>query len=150
VSVGVGMCILYGSDVGLPLPNQHTHIQGWYLLFFLIQTFLPQKEKFMWYLTKFLEHHFSSPCSVMASYAQQCARLVDRVLECGPRECRPSQMELQVFLSNCAHTPHTLSAVLKTHVYLSDGSTQASSSCPAVSMYQLTVLTVGNGWCVSS
>ena len=84
----------------------------------------------MWYLTAFLERHSSSPCPVVASYAQQCARLVDRLLESGPREYRPSQAELQGFLSHCAHSPHTLCAVLKTPVYLSDGSTQASGSCP--------------------
>ena len=110
--------------------HTHTHTQqGWYLLYLLIQTFLPQKSKFLWYLTTFLKYHASSPHSNMASYARECTQLIDKGSENGTRECRPSQMELQVYLSHCAHSPSSLCVMLKVPVYLVDGAVQVGSRC---------------------
>lgn len=105
-------------------PSSLVVLQGWFLLFLLVQYFLP-KRKFFWYLQVFLERQFSSLHPGITEYVRQCEVAVTRTQENGPRECRPSKFELKAMLSQNIHLPSALQTkVISVAMSLMDGTRQ--------------------------
>ena len=104
-------------------PTSPIVLKGWLLLLLLILFFLPSR-KFFWYLQMFLEMHFSHHPTI-AEYAKKCQSAIARTQANGPRETRPSKVELKALMSADIHRPFSFPAKpLSIHVHLMDSSVQ--------------------------
>ncbi|NXI97312.1 PKHH1 protein, partial [Psophia crepitans] len=93
-------------------PQNHSVIQCWQLLALCAPLFLPQHH-FLWYIKQHLQRH-ADPRSEIGKYAIYCQRSVDRTVQTGEREARPSRMEIvSILLRNPYH--HSLPFSLPVH-----------------------------------
>ncbi|KAM7156159.1 pleckstrin homology domain-containing family H member 1 isoform 1-T2 [Molossus nigricans] len=83
-------------------PQKHSLTQCWQLLALCAPLFLPQHH-FLWYIKQQLQRH-ADPGNETGQYATYCQRAVERTLQAGEREARPSRMEVvSVLLRNPFH-----------------------------------------------
>ncbi|KAM6073742.1 pleckstrin homology domain-containing family H member 1 [Chlamydotis macqueenii] len=93
-------------------PRNHSVIQCWQLLALCAPLFLPQHH-FLWYVKQHLQRH-ADPRSEIGKYAIYCQRSVDRTVQAGEREAKPSRMEIvSILLRNPYH--HSLPFSIPVH-----------------------------------
>ncbi|XP_062432688.1 pleckstrin homology domain-containing family H member 1 [Rhea pennata] len=93
-------------------PQNHSVIQCWQLLALCAPLFLPQHH-FLWYIKQHLLRH-ADPRSEIGKYAIYCQRSVDRTVQAGEREAKPSRMEIvSILLRNPYH--HSLPFSIPVH-----------------------------------
>ncbi|XP_048831202.1 pleckstrin homology domain-containing family H member 1 [Brienomyrus brachyistius] len=93
-------------------PNNYSLTQCWQLLSICVALFLPQQH-FLWYLKQYLQRH-ADPRSEVGKYVVYCQRSVERTLQNGEREAKPSRMEiLSILLRNPYH--HSLPFSIPVH-----------------------------------
>uniref|UniRef100_A0A672Q246 Pleckstrin homology domain-containing family H member 1 n=1 Tax=Sinocyclocheilus grahami TaxID=75366 RepID=A0A672Q246_SINGR len=86
--------------------------QCWQLLSLCVALFLPQHH-FLWYLRQYLQRN-ADPRTEVGKYAVYCQRSVERTLQNGEREAKPSRMEiLSILLRNPYH--HSLPFSIPVH-----------------------------------
>ncbi|XP_044087798.1 pleckstrin homology domain-containing family H member 1 [Neovison vison] len=94
-------CQLMKQTSGRP-PQKCSLIQCWQLLALCAPLFLPQHH-FLWYVKQQLQRH-ADPRNETGQYATYCQRAVERTLQTGEREARPSRMEVvSILLRNPFH-----------------------------------------------
>ncbi|XP_051775721.1 pleckstrin homology domain-containing family H member 1 isoform X2 [Erpetoichthys calabaricus] len=93
-------------------PHNYSLIQCWQLLSLCVALFLPH-QRFLWYLKVYL-HRCADPKSEVGKYAIYCQRSVERTLQNGDREAKPSRMEIMsILLRNPYH--HSLPFSIPVH-----------------------------------
>uniref|UniRef100_A0A8C2YF41 Pleckstrin homology, MyTH4 and FERM domain containing H1 n=1 Tax=Coturnix japonica TaxID=93934 RepID=A0A8C2YF41_COTJA len=93
-------------------PQNHSVIQCWQLLALCAPLFLPQHH-FLWYVKQHLQRH-ADPRSEIGKYAIYCQRSVERTVQTGEREAKPSRMEIvSILLRNPYH--HSLPFSIPVH-----------------------------------
>ncbi|KAF6715316.1 Pleckstrin homology domain-containing family H member 1 [Oryzias melastigma] len=93
-------------------PHNHSLTQCWQLLSLCAALFLPQQH-FLWYLRQYLQHNADTRTEV-GKYAIYCQRSLERTLQNGEREARPSRMEIiSILLRNPYH--HSLPFSIPVH-----------------------------------
>ncbi|XP_053923930.1 LOW QUALITY PROTEIN: pleckstrin homology domain-containing family H member 1 [Cuculus canorus] len=93
-------------------PQNHSLIQCWQLLALCAPLFLPQHH-FLWYTKQHLQRH-ADPRTEIGKYAIYCQRSVDRTVQTGEREAKPSRMEIvSILLRNPYH--HSLPFSIPVH-----------------------------------
>nr|XP_014347011.1 PREDICTED: pleckstrin homology domain-containing family H member 1 [Latimeria chalumnae] len=93
-------------------PQNYSLIQCWQLLALCAALFLPQ-HCFLWYLKLHLQRH-ADPRNEIGKYAIYCQRSVERTLQNGDREAKPSRMEvMSILLRNPYH--HSLPFSIPVH-----------------------------------
>ncbi|XP_015182968.1 PREDICTED: uncharacterized protein CG43867 isoform X2 [Polistes dominula] len=91
-------------------PAQYVLIQGWQLLSMAVSLFLPRNNRLLWYLKLHLQRNADSKTEC-GKYAAYCERALERTLQNGGREVKPSRMEvLSIFMKNPFHhsLPHSI------------------------------------------
>ncbi|XP_054469805.1 pleckstrin homology domain-containing family H member 1 [Anoplopoma fimbria] len=93
-------------------PHNYSLTQCWQLLSLCVALFLPQQH-FLWYLKQYLQRN-ADPRSEVGKYAVYCQRSVERTLQNGEREAKPSRMEIvSILLRNPYH--HSLPFSIPVH-----------------------------------
>ncbi|MBN3311931.1 PKHH1 protein, partial [Atractosteus spatula] len=93
-------------------PQNYSLIQVWQLLSVCVALFLPQHH-FLWYLRVYLQRH-ADPRNEVGKYAIYCQRSVERTLQNGDREAKPSRLEIMsILLRNPYH--HSLPFSIPVH-----------------------------------
>uniref|UniRef100_A0A8C5LKQ7 Pleckstrin homology domain containing, family H (with MyTH4 domain) member 1 n=1 Tax=Jaculus jaculus TaxID=51337 RepID=A0A8C5LKQ7_JACJA len=93
-------------------PQKYSLMQCWQLLALCAPLFLPQHH-FLWYVRQQLQRH-ADPRNETGQYATYCQRAVERTLQTGEREARPSRMEVvSILLRNPFH--HSLPFSIPVH-----------------------------------
>ncbi|XP_051502731.1 pleckstrin homology domain-containing family H member 1 [Myxocyprinus asiaticus] len=93
-------------------PHNYALTQCWQLLSLCVALFLPQHH-FLWYLRQYLQRN-ADPRNEVGKYAVYCQRSVERTLQNGEREAKPSRMEvLSILLRNPYH--HSLPFSIPVH-----------------------------------
>uniref|UniRef100_A0A671Z0W7 Pleckstrin homology domain containing, family H (with MyTH4 domain) member 1 n=1 Tax=Sparus aurata TaxID=8175 RepID=A0A671Z0W7_SPAAU len=93
-------------------PHNYSLTQCWQLLSLCVALFLPQQH-FLWYLRQYLQRN-ADPRSEVGKYAVYCQRSVERTLQNGEREAKPSRMEIvSILLRNPYH--HSLPFSIPVH-----------------------------------
>ena len=88
-------------------------VQGWQLLALAVSLFAPKNNKLLWYLRLHLRRNADSKTE-MGKYASYCQRALERTLQMGPRDAKPSRMEvLSILLKNPYH--HSLPHAIPVH-----------------------------------
>ncbi|KAL0602196.1 Pleckstrin homology domain-containing family H member 1 [Plecturocebus cupreus] len=94
-------------------PQKYSLMQCWQLLALCAPLFLPQRH-FLWYVKQQLRRH-ADPRNETGQYATYCQRAVERTLQAGEREARPSRMEVvSILLRNPFH--HSLPFSIPVHL----------------------------------
>ncbi|KAF0289062.1 uncharacterized protein FJT64_012623 [Amphibalanus amphitrite] len=94
-------------------PAPHVFVQTWQLLALAVSLFVPKNNKLLWYLKLHLQRH-ADPKTETGKYAAYCQRALERSLEKGGRQARPSRMEvLSILLKNPYH--HSLPHAIPVH-----------------------------------
>uniref|UniRef100_A0A1A8MR31 Pleckstrin homology domain containing, family H (With MyTH4 domain) member 1 n=1 Tax=Nothobranchius pienaari TaxID=704102 RepID=A0A1A8MR31_9TELE len=94
-------------------PHNHSLTQCWQLLSLCVALFLPQQH-FLWYLRQYLQHN-ADPRTEVGKYAVYCQRSLERTLQNGEREAKPSRMEIvSILLRNPYH--HSLPFSIPVHL----------------------------------
>uniref|UniRef100_A0A3P9PE31 Pleckstrin homology domain containing, family H (with MyTH4 domain) member 1 n=1 Tax=Poecilia reticulata TaxID=8081 RepID=A0A3P9PE31_POERE len=93
-------------------PHNYSLTQCWQLLSLCVALFLPQQH-FLWYLRQYLQHN-TDPRTEVGKYAVYCQRSLERALQNGEREAKPSRMEIvSILLRNPYH--HSLPFSIPVH-----------------------------------
>ncbi|KFO24191.1 pleckstrin homology domain-containing family H member 1 isoform X1 [Fukomys damarensis] len=93
-------------------PQKYSLMQCWQLLALCAPLFLPQHH-FLWYVKQQLQRH-ADPRNETGQYATYCQRAVERTLQTGEREARPSHLEVvSILLRNPFH--HSLPFSIPVH-----------------------------------
>ncbi|XP_048969240.1 pleckstrin homology domain-containing family H member 1 isoform X3 [Canis lupus dingo] len=93
-------------------PQKYSLVQCWQLLALCTPLFLPQHH-FLWYVKQQFQRH-ADPRNETGQYATYCQRAVERTLQAGEREARPSRMEVvSILLRNPFH--HSLPFSIPVH-----------------------------------
>ncbi|XP_016044939.1 pleckstrin homology domain-containing family H member 1 [Erinaceus europaeus] len=93
-------------------PQKYSLVQCWQLLALCAPLFLPQHHV-LWYIKQQLQRH-ADPRNETGQYATYCQRAVERTLQTGEREARPSRMEVvSILLRNPFH--HSLPFSIPVH-----------------------------------
>uniref|UniRef100_A0A673K1F2 Pleckstrin homology domain-containing family H member 1 n=1 Tax=Sinocyclocheilus rhinocerous TaxID=307959 RepID=A0A673K1F2_9TELE len=93
-------------------PHNYALTQCWQLLSLCVALFLPQHH-FLWYLRQYLQWN-ADPRTEVGKYAVYCQHSVERTLQNGEREAKPSRMEiLSILLRNPYH--HSLPFSIPVH-----------------------------------
>ncbi|KAM6961216.1 pleckstrin homology domain-containing family H member 1 [Aplochiton taeniatus] len=93
-------------------PHNYSLAQCWQLLSVCVALFLPQQH-FLWYLRQYLQRH-ADPKNEVGKYAVYCQRSVERTVQNGEREAKPSRMEIvSILLRNPYH--HSLPFSIPVH-----------------------------------
>ncbi|XP_068195586.1 pleckstrin homology domain-containing family H member 1 [Antennarius striatus] len=93
-------------------PHSYSLTQCWQLLSLCVALFLPQQH-LLWYLRQYLQRN-ADPRSEVGKYAVYCQRSVERTLQNGEREAKPSRMEIvSILLRNPYH--HSLPFSIPVH-----------------------------------
>ncbi|XP_025864231.1 pleckstrin homology domain-containing family H member 1 isoform X3 [Vulpes vulpes] len=94
-------------------PQKYSLVQQcWQLLALCTPLFLPQHH-FLWYVKQQFQRH-ADPRNETGQYATYCQRAVERTLQAGEREARPSRMEVvSILLRNPFH--HSLPFSIPVH-----------------------------------
>ena len=88
-------------------------VQGWQLLALAVSLFAPRNNRLLWYLRLHLKRNADTKTE-MGKYASYCQRALERTLQMGPREAKPSRMEvLSILLKNPYH--HSLPHAIPVH-----------------------------------
>ncbi|XP_068437157.1 pleckstrin homology domain-containing family H member 1 [Clinocottus analis] len=100
--------------------TQHNYslTQCWQLLSLCVALFLPQQH-FLWYLREYLERNADTRSEV-GKFAVYCQRSVERTLQNGEREAKPSRMEIvSILLRNPYHhsLPFSIPVHFMNHTY---------------------------------
>ncbi|XP_018342452.1 PREDICTED: uncharacterized protein CG43867 isoform X2 [Trachymyrmex septentrionalis] len=94
-------------------PAQYVLIQGWQLLALAVSLFLPKNNRLLWYLKLHLQRNADSKTEC-GKYAAYCERALERTLQNGSREVKPSRMEvLSILMKNPYH--HSLPHAIPVH-----------------------------------
>ncbi|XP_011297112.1 uncharacterized protein CG43867 isoform X2 [Fopius arisanus] len=94
-------------------PAQYVLVQGWQLLALAVSLFLPRNNRLLWYLKLHLQRNADSKTEC-GKYAAYCERALERTLQNGGREVKPSRMEvLSILLKNPYH--HSLPHAIPVH-----------------------------------
>ncbi|XP_025160346.1 uncharacterized protein CG43867 isoform X2 [Harpegnathos saltator] len=94
-------------------PAQYVLIQGWQLLALAVSLFLPRNNRLLWYLKLHLQRNADSKTEC-GKYAAYCERALERTLQNGSREVKPSRMEvLSILMKNPYH--HSLPHAIPVH-----------------------------------
>lgn len=105
-------CQLIKQTNGRRTPHNYSLTQCWQLLSLCVALFLPQQH-FLWYLRQYLQRN-ADPRSEVGKYAVYCQRSVERTLQNGEREAKPSRMEIvSILLRNPYH--HSLPFSIPVH-----------------------------------
>ncbi|XP_026825796.1 uncharacterized protein CG43867 isoform X2 [Ooceraea biroi] len=95
-------------------PAQFVLIQGWQLLALAVSLFLPKNNRLLWYLKLHLQRNADSKTEC-GKYAAYCERALERTLQNGGREMKPSRMEvLSILMKNPYH--HSLPHAIPVHL----------------------------------
>lgn len=100
-------------------PPQFAFFQGWQLLALAVSLFVPKNNKLLWYLKLHLQRNSDSK-SDCGKYAAYCERALERTIQNGGREVKPSRMEvLSILLKNPYHhsLPHSIPVHLLNGTY---------------------------------
>ncbi|XP_031703813.1 pleckstrin homology domain-containing family H member 1 [Anarrhichthys ocellatus] len=93
-------------------PHNYSLTQCWQLLSLCVALFLPQQH-FLWYLRQYLQRN-ADPRSEVGKYAVYCQRSMERTVQNGEREAKPSRMEIvSILLRNPYH--HSLPFSIPVH-----------------------------------
>ncbi|XP_047201927.1 pleckstrin homology domain-containing family H member 1 isoform X1 [Girardinichthys multiradiatus] len=93
-------------------PHNYSLTQCWQLLSLCVALFLPQQH-FLWYLKQYLQHN-ADPRTEVGKYAVYCQRSLERTLQKGEREAKPSRLEIvSILLRNPYH--HSLPFSIPVH-----------------------------------
>uniref|UniRef100_A0A3B3VBW6 Pleckstrin homology domain containing, family H (with MyTH4 domain) member 1 n=1 Tax=Poecilia latipinna TaxID=48699 RepID=A0A3B3VBW6_9TELE len=98
-------------------PHNYSLTQCWQLLSLCVALFLPQQH-FLWYLRQYLQHNADPRWELIPTevgkYAVYCQRSLERALQNGEREAKPSRMEIvSILLRNPYH--HSLPFSIPVH-----------------------------------
>ncbi|XP_041827508.1 pleckstrin homology domain-containing family H member 1 isoform X2 [Melanotaenia boesemani] len=99
-------------------PHNYSLTQCWQLLSLCVALFLPQQH-FLWYLRQYLQHN-ADPRTEVGKYAVYCQRSLERTLQNGEREAKPSRMEIvSILLRNPYHhsLPFSIPVHFMNHTY---------------------------------
>ncbi|XP_055545921.1 uncharacterized protein CG43867 isoform X5 [Wyeomyia smithii] len=95
-------------------PPAYTFIQGWQLLSLAVSLFVPKNSRLLWYLKLHLSRNADSKTEC-GKYAAYCERALERTMQNGDRETKPSRMEvLSILLKNPYH--HSLPHAIPVHM----------------------------------
>ncbi|XP_063217815.1 uncharacterized protein CG43867 isoform X3 [Bacillus rossius redtenbacheri] len=95
-------------------PPGFVFLQGWQLLALAASLFVPRNSRLLWYLKLHLHRNADSK-SECGKYAAYCERALERTLQNGGREAKPSRMEvLSILLKNPYH--HSLPHAIPVHM----------------------------------
>ncbi|XP_050082258.1 uncharacterized protein CG43867 isoform X3 [Anopheles aquasalis] len=95
-------------------PPTYTFIQGWQLLALAVSLFVPKNSRLLWYLKLHLSRNADSKTEC-GKYAAYCERALERTMQNGGRETKPSRMEvLSILLKNPYH--HSLPHAIPVHM----------------------------------
>ncbi|XP_037914351.1 uncharacterized protein CG43867 isoform X5 [Hermetia illucens] len=95
-------------------PPAYTFVQGWQLLSLAVSLFVPKNNRLLWYLKLHLSRNADSK-SETGKYAAYCERALERTIQNGGRETKPSRMEvLSILLKNPYH--HSLPHAIPVHM----------------------------------
>ncbi|XP_055641142.1 uncharacterized protein CG43867 isoform X4 [Toxorhynchites rutilus septentrionalis] len=95
-------------------PPAYTFIQGWQLLALAVSLFVPKNNRLLWYLKLYLLRNADSKTDC-GKYAAYCERALERTMQNGGRETKPSRMEvLSILLKNPYH--HSLPHAIPVHM----------------------------------
>ncbi|XP_065095489.1 uncharacterized protein CG43867 isoform X7 [Ochlerotatus camptorhynchus] len=95
-------------------PPVYTFIQGWQLLSLAVSLFVPKNNRLLWYLKLHLSRNADSKTEC-GKYAAYCERALERTMQNGGRETKPSRMEvLSILLKNPYH--HSLPHAIPVHM----------------------------------
>ncbi|XP_044728527.1 uncharacterized protein CG43867 isoform X4 [Chrysoperla carnea] len=95
-------------------PPTYSFVQGWQLLALAVSLFVPKNNRLLWYLKLHLQRNADSK-SECGKYAAYCERALERTLQNGGREVKPSRMEvLSILLKNPYH--HSLPHAIPVHM----------------------------------
>nr|XP_012149030.1 PREDICTED: uncharacterized protein CG43867 isoform X8 [Megachile rotundata] len=97
--------------------SRHTQhrlgVQGWQLLALAVSLFLPRNNRLLWYLKLHLQRNADTKTEC-GKYAAYCERALERTLQNGGREVKPSRMEvLSILMKNPYH--HSLPHAIPVH-----------------------------------
>ncbi|XP_023289839.1 uncharacterized protein CG43867 isoform X5 [Orussus abietinus] len=94
-------------------PAQYVLVQGWQLLALAVSLFFPRNNRLLWYLKLHLQRNADSKTEC-GKYSAYCERALERTLQNGGREVKPSRMEvLSILLKNPYH--HSLPHAIPVH-----------------------------------
>ncbi|XP_065213244.1 uncharacterized protein CG43867 isoform X3 [Planococcus citri] len=91
-------------------PPTFVFLQGWQLLALAVSLFVPKDHKILWFLKCHLRRN-SDMKTECGKYAAYCERAIERTIQNGNREMKPSRMEvLSILLKNPYHhsLPHSI------------------------------------------
>ncbi|XP_054260935.1 uncharacterized protein CG43867 isoform X1 [Macrosteles quadrilineatus] len=100
-------------------PPSYAFVQGWQLLALAVSLFVPRNNKLLWYLKLHLQRNADSKTEC-GKYAAYCERALERTIQNGGREVKPSRMEvLSILLKNPYHhsLPHSIPVHLLNGTY---------------------------------
>ncbi|XP_068907075.1 uncharacterized protein CG43867 isoform X3 [Tenebrio molitor] len=109
-------------------PPSYTLLQGWQLLALAVSLFVPKSSRLLWFLKLHLQRNADNRTEC-GKYASYCERALERTIQTGGRELKPSRMEvLSILLKNPQHhsLPHSMPVHLLNgtyHISSFDGST---------------------------
>ncbi|KAJ1528437.1 hypothetical protein ONE63_006849 [Megalurothrips usitatus] len=95
-------------------PPPFVFVQGWQLLALAVSLFIPKNNKLLWYLKLHLRRNADTKTEC-GKYAAYCERALERTIQNGSREAKPSRMEvLSILLKNPYH--HSLPHAIPVHM----------------------------------
>ncbi|XP_034239350.1 uncharacterized protein CG43867 isoform X3 [Thrips palmi] len=95
-------------------PPPFVFVQGWQLLALAVSLFVPKNNKLLWYLKLHLRRNADTKTEC-GKYAAYCERALERTIQNGSREAKPSRMEvLSILLKNPYH--HSLPHAIPVHM----------------------------------
>ncbi|XP_052123012.1 uncharacterized protein CG43867 isoform X4 [Frankliniella occidentalis] len=95
-------------------PAPFVFVQGWQLLALAVSLFIPKNNKLLWYLKLHLRRNADTKTEC-GKYAAYCERALERTIQNGSREAKPSRMEvLSILLKNPYH--HSLPHAIPVHM----------------------------------
>lgn len=100
-------------------PPPYALLQGWQLLSLAVSLFTPRSSRLLWFLKLHISRH-SDTRTECGKYAAYCERALERTIQTGPREVKPSRMEvLSILLKNPHHhsRPHSMPVHLLNGAY---------------------------------
>lgn len=95
-------------------PAPFVFVQGWQLLALAVSLFVPRNNKLLWYLKLHIRRNADTKTE-SGKYAAYCERALERTIQNGSREAKPSRMEvLSILLKNPYH--HSLPHAIPVHM----------------------------------
>lgn len=101
-------------------PPTYSFVQCWQLLSLAVSLFTPRNSRLLWYLKLHLSRNSCETKTECGKYAAYCERALERTIQNGGRELKPSRMEvLSILLKNPYHhsLPHSIPVHLSNGAY---------------------------------